>query len=320
MANLDNAQHLVAVGDIHGCFEALSELLQRSGCERRLSRFQPPAETHFVFLGDLIDRGLRSRECVAVVRELVARGDATCLLGNHEFNAVQYHLHDPANPARPMREHSEKNREQIAQTLASYAGHQEALDSDLSWFRSLPVALEHAGLRCVHACWDQNALEQLVQTGNKWHLPEGRWVEAGRQGTAAFEAIEMLCKGPEAPMPNQGFYRDKSGHPRYKARVAWWNSQPRTWRSYFQLPATVHGFDADAECWAIEKDSPLYQQNLPPVVFGHYWMTGNPQRLAANAACLDYSVAKGGNAVAYRHRAGAVVIDNHAFVSVPASS
>ena len=31
-----------------------------------------------------------------------------------------------------------------------------------------------------------------------------------------------------------------------------------------------------------------------------YWLTGTPTPLAANVACTDYSVAKGGKLVAYR--------------------
>ena len=38
----------------------------------------------------------------------------------------------------------------------------------------------------------------------------------------------------------------------------------------------------------------------PPVLFGHYWLTGVPSVLSTNAACVDYSVGKGGPIVAYR--------------------
>ncbi len=34
--------------------------------------------------------------------------------------------------------------------------------------------------------------------------------------------------------------------------------------------------------------------------FGHYWFTGVPRVLDNNAACVDYSVGKGGPIVAYR--------------------
>ena len=44
-----------------------------------------------------------------------------------------------------------------------------------------------------------------------------------------------------------------------------------------------------------------YGHNDKPVFLGHYWMEGDPQPLAVNIACLDYSVAKpGGKLVAYQ--------------------
>ena len=41
-------------------------------------------------------------------------------------------------------------------------------------------------------------------------------------------------------------------------------------------------------------------RDQPPVFIGHYWQTGDPEPLAANVACLDYSVGKYGSLVAYR--------------------
>jgi hypothetical protein len=37
-----------------------------------------------------------------------------------------------------------------------------------------------------------------------------------------------------------------------------------------------------------------------PVFFGHYWLNGSPELTAPNAACLDFSVARGGFLTAYR--------------------
>jgi hypothetical protein len=36
------------------------------------------------------------------------------------------------------------------------------------------------------------------------------------------------------------------------------------------------------------------------VFFGHYWLEGAPSPFRHNVCCLDYSVAKGGQLVAYR--------------------
>jgi hypothetical protein len=44
-----------------------------------------------------------------------------------------------------------------------------------------------------------------------------------------------------------------------------------------------------------------YPATAKPVFFGHYWLSAErPERLAANVACLDYSVANGGFLCGYR--------------------
>ncbi|MEO9932315.1 hypothetical protein [Rhodopirellula bahusiensis] len=43
-----------------------------------------------------------------------------------------------------------------------------------------------------------------------------------------------------------------------------------------------------------------YPVDAPPVLVGHYWLTGTPVPLSVNVACTDYSVAKNGKLVAYR--------------------
>ena len=45
---------------------------------------------------------------------------------------------------------------------------------------------------------------------------------------------------------------------------------------------------------------PKYDASDKPCFIGHYWLSGDPEPLAANIACLDYSVAKNGKLVAYR--------------------
>lgn len=69
-----------AIGDIHGCSEALRRLL--AACEMRAEG----REFGLVFIGDYIDRGPDSAGAIAMVR---ARAEAdpenvVCLMGNHE--------------------------------------------------------------------------------------------------------------------------------------------------------------------------------------------------------------------------------------------
>lgn len=63
------------IGDVHGQYAGLQKLI-------------PQCEGHLIFMGDLIDRGPQSKEVVALVRELCASGQASCILGNHEFALV----------------------------------------------------------------------------------------------------------------------------------------------------------------------------------------------------------------------------------------
>ena len=69
----------IAIGDIHGELEALTDLLAR--VEPELS-----SGDTVVFLGDYIDRGPRSKECIDRILDFWASTSAevVALLGNHE--------------------------------------------------------------------------------------------------------------------------------------------------------------------------------------------------------------------------------------------
>jgi hypothetical protein len=61
-----------------------------------------------------------------------------------------------------------------------------------------------------------------------------------------------------------------------------------------------------------------YPPDAKPVFIGHYWLrAAKPAILAPNVACVDYSVAKGGQLCAYRWD-GEQTLDNAKFVTVPA--
>ena len=73
------------IGDVHGELEALQRLLAHLGYRPDGSH---AAGRHLVFLGDLVDRGPDSPAVALLVRELVANHHASCILGNHEMNAM----------------------------------------------------------------------------------------------------------------------------------------------------------------------------------------------------------------------------------------
>ena len=90
---------IYAVGDIHGRLDLLDELLLRVDAD--LAR-RPAAKPMFVFLGDYIDRGLRSRETIDRLIERSQMNECVFLKGNHEQIAIKC-LSDPTLFHRWMR-------------------------------------------------------------------------------------------------------------------------------------------------------------------------------------------------------------------------
>ena len=63
---------MIIIGDVHGCYDTLVALLDKL------------PDDDVCFVGDLIDRGPKSKDVV----ELVKNGDYFCVLGNHEDMAI----------------------------------------------------------------------------------------------------------------------------------------------------------------------------------------------------------------------------------------
>jgi protein phosphatase len=87
------------IGDIHGCFDELVELLtklgytvNRAAVQHRNYGFEvaPPAGRTAVFLGDLVDRGPNSPDVLRLVMSMVHAGVAFCVPGNHDLKLQKY--------------------------------------------------------------------------------------------------------------------------------------------------------------------------------------------------------------------------------------
>ena len=303
------------IGDIHGHSEPLGRLLDKLGYAKTDSVYCH-ADRQAIFLGDFIDRGPDQRGVLEIVRPMIDEGAALSVMGNHEFNAIAYYTLDPSDHNRHLRVHFEKNRKQHQAFLEVFEGTSDYAET-IEWFRTLPLWLELDGLRVVHACWDE-ALMSLLQdkhpTVNEY-LDDDLLVAASRKGSEEYEAIETLLKGKEILMPNGQSFPDKDGNPRQHIRMKWWDASARSYRDAFLGPdSAISHIPEDP----INVDHLIeYSSDLLPVFIGHYWMDSEPALLAANVACLDYSVAakSGGKLVAYRWN-GEQRLDNDAFVSV----
>ena len=290
------------IGDVHGCATKLRVLLEQMGYRERHRVYEHPERTA-VFVGDLIDRGPEHLEVLSLVKAMADAGTARVAMGNHEFNAICYATPDPAKPGEFLREHNDDNTRNHKDFL-------ELDDADrryyLDWFATLPLWLDLDGLRVVHACWHEPSIRTVREACGSDRLETvEHFAEASRKGSALYEAVEILLKGPEIPVPHQ--YRDHGGKPRDKARLRWWDSDARTLKDL----ADVRGMKAvgggdypplpPAEVDP-EHLSFVYADSVP-VIYGHYWFEWEHNRddWTERTACVDFSAIRDdGRLVAYR--------------------
>lgn len=285
------------IGDIHGHYDKLVDLLRKLGYRESAEAWHHP-ERIAIFVGDLIDRGPEQVATVMLVRRMVDAGTAKCIMGNHEFNAIAWTKPDPLKPGEFLRPHGKpSNLKQHAGFLAEVEGKPIHFEI-VNWLRSLPLWLEAPGIRVVHACWHQPSIDWLrSRCGDEGILREDMYESGSRKGSDDYRAIETVCKGLEVELPVGVSFRDKDGVERNAARIRWWEPELPTYRQAAIGPPSLTEAVPDIEFPASQRPVPYSGK---PVFFGHYWLTGKPRVLSDRTACLDYSVGHGGPLVAYR--------------------
>ncbi|HJV45540.1 MAG TPA: metallophosphoesterase [Bacillota bacterium] len=78
------------IGDVHGCYEELLQLLQKLGYEKEQEGFRNKDGRKLVFVGDLCDRGPKSLEVILLVIRLVEMGVAFHCPGNHDDKLMRW--------------------------------------------------------------------------------------------------------------------------------------------------------------------------------------------------------------------------------------
>jgi Calcineurin-like phosphoesterase len=298
------------IGDVHGQVDKLEGLMLKMGYVAQGKSYRAPQGRQAVFLGDLIDRGPGQLRVLEIVKAMVDSGEALCIMGNHEFNAIAYTVDDPLNPGEALRpnrgvsQRCDKNRQQHAAFL-NQVGEGTALHKQwVQWFRTLPVCLDLGGIRVVHGCWNDEAVRQLAQCGwgqdqvlsNELLYQVGQHVPP-EQESMLVRARKLLTCGLELPLPEGRFILDKSGHRHEEVRVANW----RDWAKEFHEVALVPP-GQEAQLAGMEWPAELVISKIEgsPIFVGHHWFQGHPKIESSKLACLDWSAAKEGPLVAYR--------------------
>eukprot|EP00820_Chromera_velia_P007643 Cvel_4102.t1-p1 / transcript=Cvel_4102.t1 / gene=Cvel_4102 / organism=Chromera_velia_CCMP2878 / gene_product=Bis(5'-nucleosyl)-tetraphosphatase PrpE, putative / transcript_product=Bis(5'-nucleosyl)-tetraphosphatase PrpE, putative / location=Cvel_scaffold175:562-1554(-) / protein_length=331 / sequence_SO=supercontig / SO=protein_coding / is_pseudo=false len=281
------------IGDVHGECGALLELLDRLGYD---ADGQHPDQRCLVFVGDLVDRGPDSPGVVRLVRHLVSRGTAQCILGNHELNVLlnlrkhgnAWFFGEPESLCKGMDRKS---------CQVMYGGDEERREC-LAFLASLPLALERPDLRVVHAQWHEESVQQLRELGDavKAYAHFKRQIEeAGIEDTVEKELafqnhnpVKVATSGTEERAPEVYF---GGGKMRRLQRCCWWEKleqangmKPESNGSH-QKPLTVIG-----HYWRRLPEVPDELARLQltgPSMFGH---SGSFSLLPNRVMCIDYSV------------------------------
>ena len=312
-------EHYDIIGDIHGYADKLHDLLEKMGYKKTDGVFGHPFRK-VIFVGDFIDRGPQQKEVLNTAMSMVHNHKALAVMGNHELNALAYHTLDPNTPKdepeRHLRWRTKKSTKQHQAFINAYGTDPKnpELIQVLDFFYSLPLWLELDGLRIVHACWHAESITYLASLLNENHTLSKELLVAGiPPGSPEHDAIELILKGPETRLPDGSHHTDKEGTQRSRVRLAWWMPPSTSWSAATRPPNIITGPYGDTR---VPAETGLgYSLESPPVLFGHYWLSGPPAPLGPNVACLDYSVAKGEKLCAYRW-SGESVLSEKNFVYV----
>ena len=298
---LDPSRSYDLIGDVHGCARTLEHLLDTLGYRRQGGVWRHPSR-QAVFLGDIIDRGPRIREALHIVHGMVEAGQAWCIMGNHEFNALGW-----VTPALPgtgkdyVRQHTPRHQRLIQATLDQFAQYPADWEDFLAWFYELPLFVDAGRFRLVHACWDSNLINPLRQV-----FPDGcvdqHFVQASSVSNSfAATVFDRLLRGTDMRLPGGMAITGGDGLTRAFFRTKFWEDDPKTYGDVVFQPDALPEAVARTPLSPGDKQSLLrYGPDEPLLFVGHYWRSGRPAPIRPNLACVDYSAVLYGKLVAYR--------------------
>ncbi len=255
------------IGDIHGEYLALDTLLQTLGYS---TRGDHPDGRKLIFTGDLVDRGPDSPAVMNKVIQLVERGVAHCVLGNHELNILR-RVHKGGN--NWILDAGESEGLRAGQLMATPMDAKKYIE----FIDTLPFALVGPHLRVVHACWDNQAISALrdVQLessgiGELYRQTESEIVERMRSLPVARNKLQELEEYSASLIDPQWNAHTLPAHAEVDMALQMENP--------LRVLTTSEEVIADKPFWAAGKwrmteRAPWWNHYdcKVPVVIGHFW-------------------------------------------------
>jgi protein phosphatase len=138
------------IGDTHGCFDELSDLLMRLGYEitedAGAYRVTPPEGRKAIFVGDLVDRGPKIPAVLRLAMSMMEAGQALCVPGNHDTKLLKklrgrdvQITHGLADSLRQLEAEPAEFRDKVAKFLDALVSHYVLDDGKL--------VVAHAGMK-----------------------------------------------------------------------------------------------------------------------------------------------------------------------------
>ena len=123
------------IGDIHGCYDELVELLMKLGYEVTLKNGDipvvvSPQDRKVLFVGDYVDRGPKVVKVLRLVMEMQKTGIALCVPGNHDVKLARSlrgkkvaQTHGLAESLRQLEHETQEFKEQVAVFIEGLVSH-----------------------------------------------------------------------------------------------------------------------------------------------------------------------------------------------------
>lgn len=296
------------IGDVHGHASLLKKLLLKMGYVKINGSFSHPSRKA-VFVGDFINRGSEIRKTIKIIRSMVEAGNAFTVLGNHEINAIIFHLKDKQGSL--LVKEPSKYFLSIFKTVNEYSVGSLAWKEDLKWMRSLPLYLDLGGIRVVHACWSNKAIKvaDSIYEDGKIKKKVFRTIHKKTNSEIA-KSIWLLTKGVNLKMPSDLRVVNNKGVSPRSIRMRWWDqTKGKTFKqlcfdSKFSLPNYTVPKEILPETYPYPHDAPL-------IFFGHYCRGNGSNIIKPNVCCVDSCVTGTGKLTAYQWKGEKVLSMNN---------
>lgn len=284
------------IGDIHGHYDLLVTMLNELGYKKNGKSYSHP-NRKVIFTGDYINRGPQILRTVRLIREMVENNDALAIIGNHEFNAILYSTLDKSG--KSFRKHLARYKLPLMKTLDEYSGITQEYKDTINWFRYLPFYLDLGDLRIVHGSWNSENIEIFERYKAGEPKLKKSFLKEYFVNPELNKAANEIVKGIEFQVPKDLIIKDSKGISRRTFRVKWW--EPALGKTFREISFSdrfiLPNYTIPPE---ITPEIKGYQDDLPPVFFGHFCLEKDHLIIKDNLCCVDRCVVRSQTLTSYR--------------------